>query len=799
MKYPWSQCIADQQQRYGSAETAAKVCGMIRAKYGAGKDLTIAINANEPQPDIDLPEGCDLEALLGEIEAQLQLSPMAQALRDVSGLLPTKAIDLHDSMIAFGGAVKALNDTGLIELPLCMFGDPEHKDLTGQYFTPETNYHWDGKEKRPHLYHHGLDPEMGLKYLGDGLELSRIDKFALWAKSQLNLSDRYEAFLFQQAQAGKLGCSSGTAPHMIKCAEDGQILDWPIVEGSSTFSPIDWRTKGLVQPIKSLTHVQPLKALMTDSSTATVPSTGASATPARADAGRKGMTFKRTYLKSVGAKAMNKQKILDLIKKFAPKVSEEDADKIADLIAISLGLSEDTAAAPETTSDPAMPEMKGLDAKAFEAAIGNALKSFGIQPVQPTSKTDKVTRPPFTAQPETDTQSDEEKMKAAGLKALTTLRFGETEPAIKAIATDLYGADYEQTRYEQHIAFGRYLRGGERTLDPKQHRALKAIILTPKQIKAAVIDGVPVTFLKADLSEAIDSLGGFAVPEDWRTDMIERLPGLTVVRARADVSPTSSDVMSKIKVTGGDAQHRNGMRVTWVGDTPAASAAVTNPTFGVEKTPIHISKLTVRVPMALLEDAAINLGGKLGEWSQDEFAVDEDEQFLVGNGIAKPQGILPEGVNGLSLSYVLSGAASSFPTDTTQADCLVALKYKVARQYRNGAIWVMNDTTVGLVSKLKDANGQYLWHESLRAGEPATLLGYPVETSEAMPDVATDSYPIIFGNFSGYQIADRVGMTLIRDETTEAEQDIVKFMFRRRLGGQVAREWSFAVLKIATA
>jgi HK97 family phage major capsid protein len=49
----------------------------------------------------------------------------------------------------------------------------------------------------------------------------------------------------------------------------------------------------------------------------------------------------------------------------------------------------------------------------------------------------------------------------------------------------------------------------------------------------------------------------------------------------------------------------------------------------------------------------------------------------------------------------------------------------------------------------------------------------------------------------GYQIADRVGMSVLRDETTHSEEDIVKFVFRRRLGGQVNRTWMFAVQKVS--
>jgi hypothetical protein len=35
--YPWEECVADQIKQYGDEETAKKVCGMIKSKYGGGE------------------------------------------------------------------------------------------------------------------------------------------------------------------------------------------------------------------------------------------------------------------------------------------------------------------------------------------------------------------------------------------------------------------------------------------------------------------------------------------------------------------------------------------------------------------------------------------------------------------------------------------------------------------------------------------------------------------------------------------------------------------------------------------
>jgi hypothetical protein len=57
--------------------------------------------------------------------------------------------------------------------------------------------------------------------------------------------------------------------------------------------------------------------------------------------------------------------------------------------------------------------------------------------------------------------------------------------------------------------------------------------------------------------------------------------------------------------------------------------------------------------------------------------------------------------------------------------------------YRQGAKWLMNSNTANAVDKLKDGDGRYLWREGMLAGVPPSLLGYTVEFSEDMPDVAS--------------------------------------------------------------
>lgn len=57
------------------------------------------------------------------------------------------------------------------------------------------------------------------------------------------------------------------------------------------------------------------------------------------------------------------------------------------------------------------------------------------------------------------------------------------------------------------------------------------------------------------------------------------------------------------------------------------------------------------------------------------------------------------------------------------------LFYSVKSPYRKKAVWVLNDTTVKALRKLKDNNGNYIWQPSVQAGQPDMILNRPYHTS----------------------------------------------------------------------
>lgn len=158
---------------------------------------------------------------------------------------------MKDTLIAYGGAIKALAD-GRLGGYLVVYGDAEHPDLEGEFFTPQTDFDFEDGHQVGVYYLHGLDPVLKKRRIGRGA--LRHDNVGVWLEAQLDLRDDYERAVYDLAQQGRLGWSSGAAAHLVERQPAGQaqrITRWTIAEASLTPAPAEPRAR--VVPLKSLT------------------------------------------------------------------------------------------------------------------------------------------------------------------------------------------------------------------------------------------------------------------------------------------------------------------------------------------------------------------------------------------------------------------------------------------------------------------------------------------------------------------------------------------------------------------
>jgi HK97 family phage major capsid protein len=140
------------------------------------------------------------------------------------------------------------------------------------------------------------------------------------------------------------------------------------------------------------------------------------------------------------------------------------------------------------------------------------------------------------------------------------------------------------------------------------------------------------------------------------------------------------------------------------------------------------------------------------------------------------------------------------------ADQLKALLYSLAPQYLRRAKWAMGwQGTALAIDQLKDGSGRYLWSEGQQDNNMSTsvldrrLLGFQVLYSEFMQSVAANNYPIAFGDWMGYYLVERLGLSLQVLVETKAKRNQVEIIARRRFGGGVAEPYRLKLQKVAVS
>jgi HK97 family phage major capsid protein len=170
--------------------------------------------------------------------------------------------------------------------------------------------------------------------------------------------------------------------------------------------------------------------------------------------------------------------------------------------------------------------------------------------------------------------------------------------------------------------------------------------------------------------------------------------------------------------------------------------------------------------------------------------MDEDDAFMVGDGSGKPTGILPSQTYPTTFSPQKVGTGDA---DDITWDGLKALPRGLYAQYRRNCVFVSNSQTAGEAERLKDGESRNYIRDAIVPGQKVPELGVRWFESEAMPNAASASYPIICGDFSGYCIAERLGMSIQRYNDSNTGINVVEFHIRRRLGGHVIEPYKFAV------
>lgn len=648
---------------------------------------------------------------------------------------------VEDLYVALSGEqVKALGN-GVVGGYLVRFTDPDNPDLEGDYFDHSTDF---GPHTKTAVYYqHGLDKTLGLKRLGArhaaGMADIKVDDVGVWIQHQLDLADEYEEAIYALAQRGKLGWSSGTAGHLVERV-----------------------------PVGGRSHVHHLRTWILGIDASYTPS------PA-AGPGKTQVIPLKVYKQEQASKAADLQALL------------QEAKTSADATAVP-----PAAAAPDVSHSGQSTEELNMDPETLKTLVTGAVEA-AVAPIQAQVNDLKTT---LEAQPPTNgagVQLPDAQQPAAGndaAKAFNLLRFTDPAAAKAQVLKELSGGNFAQFDAAQRIALARYARGGTDALSRDEIRLLKTQVFAPAHVEM-MLKEVDVATIKDTMVEAQGALGGFALAPSMQESIITRLPGRTAVRGNGAMVITlvrNNSVMAPL-YSGGNDRYVGALRGAWGNET--ATPTEKNATLGDVEIVAGIYTYKIPMSQSLVEDAA-NLVALIQDDILTTFALDEDEACLVGDGAGnKPLGILPGGLNALSLTTVNSGGASALTTAGIKK-----LKRGVASQYRQSAIFIANSDTYGAIEVLTvSGTGSDFAFPDL--SDNATLLRRPAAESEAMPDVASNAFPILFVDPSGYWIVERPGMTIVRFQDSNTGINKVEFHVRKREGGRFVKPWCAAVQKVA--
>lgn len=289
---------------------------------------------------------------------------------------------------------------------------------------------------------------------------------------------------------------------------------------------------------------------------------------------------------------------------------------------------------------------------------------------------------------------------------------------------------------------------------------------------------------KKALTVSNDSTGGYLAPPEYVRELIKTVTEISPIRSIAKVRSTSARSIQVPKRTGQFAAQ-------WVAESGTRSET-TGYQVGLEEIPAHEHYALVDISEQDLEDTVFNLEAEMQSEFAEQFAKAEGTAFVSGDAVGKPEGILTNS----SVGQAVSGSAAALT-----ADGLLTLVHSIKSNYGANGRFVFNRSTLAAIRKLKDTAGQYVFQAgmSLQGGVPNTILGYPYVEATDMPDIAANAFPIVFGDFNrAYQIVDRVALAVLRDPFTQATTGNVRYIARRRVGGQVILPEAIVKHKVST-
>jgi HK97 family phage major capsid protein len=273
-----------------------------------------------------------------------------------------------------------------------------------------------------------------------------------------------------------------------------------------------------------------------------------------------------------------------------------------------------------------------------------------------------------------------------------------------------------------------------------------------------------------DLSKLTAGAGGNTVPTDFYGRLMAHLIETSaVLQSGATILNTASGEVLQVPKT---TAHSSAAIVT-----EAAAIGESDPAFGQVSLGAFKYGTMIQVSRELLTDTGVDLEGYLAMQAGRALGNAFGAHAITGDGSSKPRGVVTDATVGKTGLTGDSGGFGDQSVVGEGADQLIDLFHSVIAPYRmsQACRWMMNDTTAGVIRKIKTTEGQYIWQPSVIAGQPDTILGKPVLTDPNVASVGLSAKSVVFGDFSQYFVRLAGGIRFERSDEFAFGNDLVTF------------------------
>lgn len=281
-----------------------------------------------------------------------------------------------------------------------------------------------------------------------------------------------------------------------------------------------------------------------------------------------------------------------------------------------------------------------------------------------------------------------------------------------------------------------------------------------------------------DLGESPGSAGGYLVPTEYSSQLIQaaafenpvysRVQRIPVMR-ESGTYPALDQYFTPVAGSGQTA-FAGGVKASFT--EAGAEFAETQPAFSTLNWRLNKMGGVTEVENELIEDSPFAIEALLRGLFQVAISARNERNILRGSGVGEPLGIL----NAACAIGVSDNTTGSFKWED------VGAMYARFKGMGGSPVWVIHPSVWPKIMTMNNSSVSVV-QTNLNSGTPNTINGFPVITSEHMPQIGNNG-AVLLADLTAYVMFEKAGLSISYSEHVGFKRDVGVWKFRIRNDGK---------------